>query len=535
MGQHQGHTAPRQRPVQVAQRLDARGVEHDQAVHLEHDGPGAGGQQLGQRLELADSAEEQAAVELVGHHAVRQRLARHALQREQLAHAVDEEQAGRHQANLHGHREVGHHGEREGAQQQRAVGEVEAAQPRELVPVAHVPGHDEQDAGQGSQRHMHRQRCRQQQHQQQRGGMHHAGHRAGGAGADVGDGAGNGAGGRQAAEQRRSQVGDALGHQLLVGVVAGQVGRELVGHAGAQQRFDRAQQRQRQRRDHELAHAGPVHVGPGERRQGPRDAAEAAADGLQRQGQPRGGKRGAGQRDDGARQQCHRPAPAGEWPVGRDVLGPEQHHGHAGDGHRGRGRVQRRGVVGHRPDLAEEVGRHLGDPQPEQVLQLGQRDQHGDAVGEAGDDGHRDIAHQAAELEGAHCEQQHAGAHRCDQQIGQAVALQDAVDHDDEGARRPADLHAGAAQQRDQEAGDDGRGQALLGPQTRGDGEGQCERQRDDADRQAGAQVGEQLLAAVAPQQREAAGAEGVKLGQGHGLSGRWRDAGNVMPGGPQW
>jgi hypothetical protein len=54
---------------------------------------------------------------------------------------------------------------------------------------------------------------------------------------------------------------------------------------------------------------------------------------------------------------------------------------------------------------------------PEQVLQLRQRDQHRDAVGEADDDRDRDVAHQRTEAQPAEHEHQHAGEHRRDQQV----------------------------------------------------------------------------------------------------------------------
>ena len=78
--------------------------------------------------------------------------------------------------------------------------------------------------------------------------MHHAGHGAVAAVFHVGHGAGNRAGGGHAAEEGGDEVGNALGHQFLVGIVAvavGAVGHHLVGNAGAQQRFNRAQQSQR--------------------------------------------------------------------------------------------------------------------------------------------------------------------------------------------------------------------------------------------------------------------------------------------------
>ena len=69
----------------------------------------------------------------------------------------------------------------------------------------------------------------------------------------------------------------------------------------------------------------------------------------------------------------------------------------------------------------------------------------------------------------------------------------DAVDDDDEGARRPADLDAAAAEKRDQEPGDDRGDEALLRGHARGDREGDRERDRDDADDDAGLEVGEEL------------------------------------------
>ena len=113
--------------------------------------------------------------------------------------------------------------------------------------------------------------------------------------------------------------------------------------------------------------------------------------------------------------------------------------------------------------LGEEVGRQLFDLQAEQVPHLRQRDQHRDAVGEADHDRQRDVAHQHAELEQAEHEHQRAGQHRRDQQVGQAVALDDPVDDDDERAGRAADLHVRSAERRNQEARDDRSEDPLLG------------------------------------------------------------------------
>ena len=91
-------------------------------------------------------------------------------------------------------------------------------------------------------------------------GVHDAGDGRHRSGADVGHRARDGARGGHAAKKRHHGVGDALGHELLVGVVFGRVA-ELVGHAGAQQRLDGAQQCNRQRGRDQQAHGLPGEVG----------------------------------------------------------------------------------------------------------------------------------------------------------------------------------------------------------------------------------------------------------------------------------
>ena len=72
----------------------------------------------------------------------------------------------------------------------------------------------------------------------------------------------------------------------------------------------------------------------------------------------------------------------------------------------------------------------------------------------------------------------HDGA---DGEIFRAVFGADAVKNDDERAGRPADGDLGAAQRRNDEARDDGRENAGLGFDARGDGKRHGQRQRHDA------------------------------------------------------
>ena len=136
---------------------------------------------------------------------------------------------------------------------------AEVAQPGKLVPLAHVPGDEQQDASQDRQWNVQRQRRAHQHDQRQRDRVHHARHRRCRARADVCDGAGNRASRGHAAKKRYHHVGHALRHEFLVGVVLFmvRVGRQLVGHARAQQRFDGTQQRNGQRRGDQQAHCFP--------------------------------------------------------------------------------------------------------------------------------------------------------------------------------------------------------------------------------------------------------------------------------------
>ena len=121
-------------------------------------------------------------------------------------------------------------------------------------------------------------------------------------------------------------------------------------------------------------------------------------------------------------------------------------------------RVARQGT-----ELGKEVGGHLpGNLQAEQVLELGQPDEHCNAIGEPDHDGHGHVPHQGPEAQQTHQKQQPARHEGGQQQTLQAVPLQDAVDHHDEGPGGSTDLHVGAAEQRDEQPGHDGGNQAAF-------------------------------------------------------------------------
>ena len=173
------------------------------------------------------------------------------------------------------------HRQAERRQKNRRVAARPFGQAREIVPFAHVQRHVHQHGAQRGQRDEFRQRRGDENDDQQRDRVNDARHRRARAALHIRGRARDGAGGRDAAEERADDVGDALRHEFLVGIVP--VVNHAVGHHRAEQRFDRRQQRDGHRRLEQMLDVFPRqrrHVRHGQRL---RDAAELAADGLHRQ------------------------------------------------------------------------------------------------------------------------------------------------------------------------------------------------------------------------------------------------------------
>ena len=317
---------------------------------------------------------------------------------------------------------------------------------------------------------------------------------------DVGHGAGDGSRGRNAAEERREEVGGTLRDELRVRVVA--VAHHTVGHGGREQRFDGTEDGDRERRGEEAPHGLPVDLRQARCRQLGTDG-EAVADGVDAFDAGVGAEQpdGEGHRDDGrerSRDAAHQ-------------LGREDDDEDTDDAH---GRVpepESAEVAEVERPFADEVSRDgfAAEVEPEEIGDLRGEDRNGDSGRESDDDRVGDELDDRAQPEGAHCDEQSARHERGDQQTRFAVLLDDAVDDDDEGARGAADLHAAAAQQRDDESGDHGRDDTLLGRDARGDAEGDGQRQGDDADDDAGHEIGGEIRARVVFQGLEQFGPEG--------------------------
>lgn len=103
-----------------------------------------------------------------------------------------------------------------------------------------------------------------------------------------------------------------------------------------------------------------------------------------------------------------------------------------------------------------------GVREPEEIFQLANDDGHRNTRREARGDGIRNKADDGAQLEQAHNHEQHAGDKRRRHQAVDAVGRDNAGHDGRERRRRSRDLHARAAEERDKEACDDGRVQALF-------------------------------------------------------------------------
>ena len=220
------------------------------------------------------------------------------------------------------------------------------------------------------------------------------------------------------------------------------------------------------------------------------DGAEPAADGLDREPQEvhHGGGTSSAMNGAGIRPPS----------LGHSVRMPQ---GQPRDGHRRPMRLL--GVPGVLGPLAEKVGRKRPDEQAEQILDLTGKDDEGDAAGESGHHREGNELDRAAQPGQSETDEDDAAHQRGDHEPVEAVALHDAVDDHDEGARGPADLHPRSAQRGDQEARDDRGVEPTLRRDTAGDRERDGQRQRDDPDDDPRADVGHELGAVVRSERRE--------------------------------
>lgn len=162
-------------------------------------------------------------------------------------------------------------------------------------------------------------------------------------------------------------------------------------------------------------------------------------------------------------------------------LGPEEQDGEA---HRANGDglpIRRADALGDGVQLVHGLdGRCAGGVgEAEEVFQLSDDEGDRDTRSEAGGDGVGHESDDRTQLEQAHQNEQNAGDDGGRDQTVDAVGGHDARHDGGEGGGGPRDLHAAAAEEGDEEPGDDGRVETLLGAHARGDGERDGEGERN--------------------------------------------------------
>src|SRR5260370_6566411 len=135
--------------------------------------------------------------------------------------AADEKKCSEDHAGFNSNGEVGEDGECESDEPDADVGFRELQQLRDLAPLSHVVGDDQENPCEHGQRHVPNQGRGEKQNAEQREGVNHARDRRLSARPNIGGGAGDGAGGGQSAQHGRDDVGHALADQFDVGIVAG--------------------------------------------------------------------------------------------------------------------------------------------------------------------------------------------------------------------------------------------------------------------------------------------------------------------------
>lgn len=130
----------------------------------------------------------------------------------------------------------------------------------------------------------------------------------------------------------------------------------------------------------------------------------------------------------------------------------------------------------------------------EKIGPLSGPDDDTDAGSEANNDGLGYKFDHPAKPRYAH-EHQHQTRHQCGNlQTGHAMACSDTGKHHNERTGGAGDLQSAAAKERHSEAGNDRCVDTLLGLGTGGDSKGHGQRQRYDANSQAGNQIGQPVL-----------------------------------------
>ena len=353
----------------------------------------------------------------------------------------------------------------------------------EGAPLAHVIGDHEEDRGDRG----HGDQCgighEDHQHQNENNGVYDPGNGRAAAVFDIGGGAGYGAGRGDPAEECGTDIAAALGDQFHIGTVM-RVDHAVCNHAG-EQGFDSGQDC-----DGETVRRGVSDRLQAELRhmEGRKLIAYLKLVSYSVYGQV-------------CEFNNEDPGDNGDERAGDLVadLRPDDQDRKAYGADQQRPGVERRDIGGDGPDLVHAFdGYGTGRvAESEEVLDLADQDGQCDAGSETGRDSVRNEFDQPAETEQTHQDQYRSGNDGGQHQAIHTAFGNDPCHYGRKCRRRPGDLDAASAQERNDKACNDGRIKALFrtyaGGKRQSDGERQCNDGYDDAaDR-----IGGELLAAV--------------------------------------
>ena len=393
-----------------------------------------------------------------------------------LSHTAHEEQTGTEQTDLDGDGEVEDDRQEEGDPEHDDIALRVLQDGNKASPTTHIIAHDDEHTGQTGHGDILRQRHEEQEDEQQHGGMDDACNGRTTAIVNVGHRTGDGTRGRYTAEDGRRQVGQSLSDKFCVGVMT--VADDTVGHGSREQRLDGTEDGDGDGGRDKSFDDVPSEIGHLCLRQRGRDR-EAVADGLD------GGDAGILSEEGGSDGHQHDGNQrAGQFPDGKAVrqLRPEGNDSHGTQADEGTPTLNGRHTIDVGNPLLDKVRGHDSHRQTQQVLD---------------DDGVRDVLDDRAQMQHTEHNEEHTRHQRGDGQSLEAILLDDAIYNNNECARRSTYLYLRASEDGDDETGDDGGDDALLGCDARGDTEGDGQRQGDDAHDDACQQVGRQLLAVV--------------------------------------
>ena len=347
----------------------------------------------------------------------------------------------------------------------------------DILPAAHIICNNEQDCGDCRHRNHGRIRHQNDQNAEHNDGMHHTGNRGSAAVLDVRGGSCDRTGCGDSAEERRADIRNALRDQLHIGTVLR--ADHTVRNDAGEQRFNGCQNRNRERIGQHGADAAECDMRQREFRGRIGDCIEIAdrIDMHPRELYDRCTENDRDQRGGNLLK----------------LLRPENQHRKRQQADQQRRDIERSDAPDNLRDLIYGLNRRILEGQAEKILDLTDHNRDGNAECKSRGNRAGDVFEQLAESANAHDDQQDA---RHDRRKDQAVH---AVRRDDPGndrckcRGRTGNLHTAAAEERDQESGDNRGIETLLRIDTGSKRKRDGKRQRYDRDDHARDQVLDKL------------------------------------------